>query len=154
MARKKKEETSNNIAAYRMEFWYRIAMILLALVVMISVGLAWFANNREVNATQMSVRTSPGPFELAAEGSSGSYDTYIENGETKNRLSDGFYVPTETVEFTAYDKPHTGYKTSGSATSISWAVSSYSNLNNNTQSGVDPGASGSITFYIIPSEDG
>ena len=42
----------------------------------------------------------------------------------------------------------------GSNTSISWAITNDSNMQNKTDQGIEPGSSGSMTFYIISHKDG
>ena len=128
--------------------------LLAAAIALVILGIAWFASNQEVTATGMSVAAAPAPFELAAEGSSGRYDS--------DSLESGFTIP-ETTSFTD-DKgtSHTGYVTVGSATSLSWAVSADddvnkvagSNMKNTSKSGIQPGTSGEMVFYIIPGQDG
>ena len=44
--------------------------------------------------------------------------------------------------------------TDGEHTSVTWAITEDSNMNNKTETGINPGSSGSLTFYIISHKDG
>lgn len=122
--------------------------VLATAIALIGLGMAWFANNRDVTGTGMSVEAAPSPFELAADGEKGAYD--------EKKIESGFATELQESKFKDSDGNElNGYKTSGDKTAVSWAVSSDDNMNNNKSDNViEPGDSGQMVFYIIPGQDG
>ena len=115
--------------------------MLAALIAIIVACIAWFVSNNKVDSTGMNIRAAGSEFDLAAsiknaESTNGIYDNLLSvpNGEKNNEYS----------------------VTSGSHTAISWAITDDSNLRNEKDKslGIEPGSSGSITFYIIPHKNG
>lgn len=137
------------IKTYKREIGYRLFIVFVSATVLITVSVAWFANNRQVQANEMAIQPSAEGFEIASEGSKGIYD---KNGV----LSEGFTSPSET--FTTFDgNTLNGFKTSGEHAFISWAVNDSSNMENldkNSESYLVPGSMGSMKFYIIPGASG
>lgn len=137
------------IKAMKREIAYRSFMIFVAATVLITVCVAWFANNQQVQASEMTIQPSVDGFELAAQGKEGVFD---------NLMSEGYNKPSSQSEFTTYSNDTlNGYKTSGDNASMSWAVSSTSNVENvvdNSDVRLVPGSSGAMTFYIIPNGSG
>ena len=115
-----------------------------ALVAIIIACIAWFVSNNKVTISGTKVQSAGSEFELAAaakpnsENSAGVYDKLLD-------------VPTGT-ETSIGDQKFLA--TDGSHTSITWAITDDSNMNNNTKGGLEPGASGKMTFYIISQKDG
>ena len=147
MTRKNSFKHDKEVNACKREIGYRFFMVLVASVALVSVCAAWFANNQRVNANSVSVQPSIDGFELAAEGALGKNDSLLAVG----------YATGNSGTFATYEgKVKTGYVTSGSLSSINWAVDENSNINNIEAAGegILPGSSGSITFYIIPNSDG
>lgn len=125
------------------------SFVLATAFALIGLGMAWFANNRDVTGTGMSVEAAPSPFELAAEGGKGAYD--------EGKIESSFEIPLQESQFTVFndENVHKGYVTTGEKTAISWAVSSDDNINNvNSDNVIEPGDSGKMVFYIIPGQDG
>lgn len=137
------------IKAMKREIAYRSFMVFVAATVLITVCVAWFANNQQVQASEMTIQPSVDGFELAAQGGEGTFD---------NLMSEGYNKLSSKLTFTPYlGEPVQGYKTSGDNASISWAVSDTSNMENvvdNSDVRLVPGSSGAMTFYIIPNGDG
>ncbi|MBR1422261.1 MAG: hypothetical protein IJ571_02300 [Ruminococcus sp.] len=122
------------------------SMTVLAAVVIIFATIAWFAMNDDVTADGMSVTVEGSPFELAAAGSSGLYDDFIDE------VAPGYSADSST----------------GSSQSIKWQlVASESEIKNiytengtpdmaeitrsdSDKYGLKPGASGTLRFYVIP----
>ena len=121
-------------------------VVLAALIAIIAASIAWFVSNNKVDLTGMSIRAAGSEFDLAAyknnaeSTNGGVYDKLllVPNGEP-TKLSDKDYLAT-----------------SGNHTAISWAITDDSNLRNEKDEslGIEPGSSGSITFYIIPHKNG
>ena len=118
-------------------------VVLAALIAIIAASIAWFVSNNKVDLTGMSIRAAGSEFDLAA---------YKNNAESTNGVYDKLLLvptgePAINNEYLA---------TSGNSTAISWAITADSNLRNEKDEslGIEPGSSGSITFYIIPHKSG
>lgn len=115
-----------------------------ALVAIIIACIAWFVSNNKVTISATKVQSAGSEFELAAaakpnsETSAGVYDKLLD-------VREGAETNIENQNFLATD---------GSHTSITWAITDDSNMNNNTKGGIEPGASGKMTFYIISHKEG
>lgn len=115
-----------------------------ALVAIIIACIAWFVSNNKVTISGTKVQSAGSEFELAAaakpgsESSAGVYDKLLD-------VQRGTETSIESQKFLATD---------GSRTSITWAITDDSNINNNTEDGIEPGASGQMTFYIISQKNG
>lgn len=136
-ARKEMQDLKN-----QWKIFFKTGFIMLAALIAIIVAcIAWFVSNNKVDSTGMNIRAAGSEFDLAAsiknaESTNGIYDNLLSvpNGEKNNEYS----------------------VTSGSHTAISWAITDDSNLRNEKDKslGIEPGSSGSITFYIIPHKNG
>ena len=132
------------------KIFFRTGIIVVAaFIVMIVASIAWFVSNTRVDATGVAIRPADMPFDLAAAG-------------TKSTASAdrGMYDKLLTVSPGAsreIDRKQYG-STDGSHTSICWAVTPESNMNNTGEAGkptgIEPGSYGKMTFYIIPNKDG
>lgn len=136
-ARKEMQDLKN-----QWKIFFKTGFIMLAaLIAIIVASIAWFVSNNKVDSTGMNIRAAGSEFDLAAsiknaESINGIYDNLVSvpNGENNNEYS----------------------VTSGSHTAIRWAITDDSNLRNEKDKslGIEPGSSGSITFYIIPHKNG
>lgn len=136
-ARKEMQDLKN-----QWKIFFKTGFIMLAALIAIIVAcIAWFVSNNKVDSTGMNIRAAGSEFDLAAsiknvESTNGVYDNLLSvpNGEKNKEYS----------------------VTSGSHTAISWAITDDSNLRNEKDKslGIEPGSSGSITFYIIPHKNG
>lgn len=115
-----------------------------ALIVIIIACIAWFVSNNKVTISTTRVQSAGSEFELAAaakpnsETSAGVYDKLLDVPQgTKSSIKNQNFLATD-----------------GSHTSITWAITDDSNMNNNTEVGIEPGASGKMTFYIISHKEG
>lgn len=115
--------------------------MLAALIAIIVACIAWFVSNNEVDSTGMNIRAAGSEFDLAAS---------IKNAESTNGIYDNLLSVPNGEKNKEYSV------TSGSHTAISWAITDDSNLRNEKDKslGIEPGSSGSITFYIIPHKNG
>lgn len=111
---------------------------------MIAVSIAWFVSNTKVDATGVQIRAAGSEFDIAAEAkpnvesATGAYDDLLS-------VSKGATLSIGNKNF--------GYTGEGK-TSISWAITDDSNMQNNKDLGIEPGSSGKLTFYIISHKDG
>lgn len=116
-----------------------------ALVAIIIACIAWFVSNNKVTISGTKVQSAGSEFELAAaakpgsESSAGVYDNLLDvHAGTETSIGNKKFLATD-----------------GSHTSITWAITGDSNMNNNNpEDGIEPGASGQMTFYIISQKDG
>lgn len=132
------------------KIFFRTGIIVVAaFIVMIVVSIAWFVRNTRVAATGATIRPADMPFDLAAAGT--------ESNASADR---GMYDELLTVSPGASReiKGKKYWSTDGSHTSICWAVTPESNMNNTGEdgkpTGIEPGSYGKMTFYIIPNKDG
>ena len=116
-------------------------IMLAALIAIIVASIAWFVSNNKVDSTGMNIRAAGSEFDLAAS---------IKNAESINGIYDNLLSVPNGEKNKEYSV------TSGSHTAISWAITDDSNLRNEKDKslGIEPGSSGSITFYIIPHKNG
>ena len=132
------------------KIFFRTGIIVVAaFIVMIVASIAWFVSNTRVDATGVAIRPADMPFDLAAAGTKsdasadrGRYDELLTVSPGASREIDG--------------KKY--WSTDGGHTSICWAVTPESNMNNTGEdgkpTGIEPGSYGKMTFYIIPNKDG
>lgn len=132
------------------KIFFRTGIIVVAaFIVMIVVSIAWFVINTRVDATGVAIRPADMPFDLAAAGT--------ESSVSADR---GMYDELLTVSPGASReiKGKKYWSTDGSHTSICWAVTPESNMNNTGEdgkpTGIEPGSYGKMIFYIIPNKDG
>lgn len=123
----------------------RTGIIMFAVLVAIIIAcIAWFVSNNKVTISGTKVQSAGSEFELAAvakpnsEDSAGVYDELLD-------VPKGTAISIKNQNFLATD---------GSNTSITWAITDDCNMNNNTKVGIEPGASGKMTFYIISHKEG
>lgn len=137
MAAEKKTDKPKTIKELRRQQIQNIALAMVALFALLAIGLAWFVNNTRVSAGGVQIAAEGERFELACRGTAaGVYDKNFNNeilGETKT-INEKIY-----------------YTTSGGKTDISWFVNGESNLQNQSERNtLRPGASGSLSFSVIP----
>ena len=136
-ARKEMQDLKN-----QWKIFFKTGFVMLAaLIAIIVASIAWFVSNNKVDFTGVNIRAAGSEFDLAASGSTkGVYDKLLSvlDGEV-NEINNNKYSAT-----------------SGNRTAISWAITDDSNLRNEKDKslGIEPGSSGSITFYIIPHKNG
>lgn len=119
-------------------------IMLAALAAIIIACIAWFVSNNKVTISGTKVQSAGSEFELAAaakpdsESSAGVYDKLLDvQAGTETSIGNKKFLATD-----------------GSHTSITWAITDDCNMNNNTKGGIEPGASGKMTFYIISHKEG
>lgn len=132
------------------KIFFRTGIIVVAaFIVMIVASIAWFVSNTRVDATGAAIRPADMSFDLAAAGT--------ESSVSADR---GMYDELLTVSPGASReiKGKKYWSTDGSHTSICWAVTPESNMNNTGEdgkpTGIEPGSYGKMTFYIIPNKNG
>lgn len=115
--------------------------VLVALVAIIIACIAWFVSNNRVTGSTGTIQAVGSEFDLAAAGTSenkGVHDDLLN-------AQPGTDIKLSEVDYASTDGEHT---------SITWAITENSNVNNKTKTGINPGSSGSLTFYIISHKDG
>lgn len=142
--REKAQEQIQDLKDQWKTFFRTGPIVIAAAIVMIAVSIAWFVSNTKVDATGVQIRAAGSEFDLAAEAKSdvesatGAYDKLLD-------VSPGATLSIGGKKF--------GYTGEGK-TSISWAITDDSNMQNNKDLGIEPGSSGKLTFYIISHKDG
>lgn len=114
-----------------------------ALVVIVFACYAWFVSTNNVSANIGGIQIMGSPFELASVGAGSLYDKMLPD-DLRIQEGEGW-------------KHSSGNGTvTGANDSILWNVSTDSNLNNvsNESDNLQPGANGSMQFYVIPKADG
>lgn len=121
---------------------FHSGMLALAALVVIAVACyAWFASNKSVTGNVGTVSAGVYGFELASIGDNGAFDA-----ETPTD-----YTVPEGQEWSG----HEGYIHTAGMQEICWKMSNASNLGNGTgDSGIRPGSSGKLEFYVIPKQEG
>ena len=132
------------------KIFFRTGIIVVAaFIVMIVVSIAWFVRNTSVAATGAAIRPADMPFDLAAAGTE-------SNASTDRGMYDELLTVSPGASREIKGKKY--WSTDGSHTSICWAVTPESNMNNTGEdgkpTGIEPGSYGKMTFYIIPNKNG
>lgn len=142
--REKAQEQIQDLKDQWKTFFRTGPIVIAAAIVMIAVSIAWFVSNTKVDATGVQIRAAGSEFDLAAEAktdvesATGAYDNLLPvSPGAKLSIGDKIF----------------GYTGEGK-TSISWAITDDSNMQNNKDLGIEPGSSGKLTFYIISHKDG
>lgn len=142
--RQQAQEEMQNLKNQWKTFFRTGIFLFAAVAAMIILGIAWFVSNNKVAGTGTSISASGSDFDLAADitgaaSTKGMYDELLD-------------VPFGTEKKI---KEQTFLATNDTNDSITWAIKDDSNLNNQTgANGIEPGSSGSLTFYIISHKDG
>lgn len=142
--REKAQEQIQDLKDQWKTFFRTGPIVIAAAIVMIAVSIAWFVSNTKVDATGVQIRAAGSEFDLAAEAkpdvesATGAYDKLLD-------VSPGATLSIGDKKFR-----YTGE----GKTSISWAITDDSNMQNNKDLGIEPGSSGKLTFYIISHKDG
>ena len=142
--REKAQEQIQDLKDQWKTFFRTGSIVIAATIVMIAVSIAWFVSNTKVDATGVQIRAAGSEFDIAAEAkpnvesATGAYDDLLS-------VSKGATLSIGNKNF--------GYTGEGK-TSISWAITDDSNMQNNKDLGIEPGSSGKLTFYIISHKDG
>lgn len=117
-----------------------LLLALAAMGVVVFACYAWFVSNSSVTGSLMSVKINGSKFELASVGN--------QTGIFDARLPD-----TDQAEGEIWE-PYGDGRITDSYTTILWRVSEASGLGNHAGgSGIEPGSSGTLQFYIVPTDN-
>ena len=164
MFRNKKNSESSEIEKLKKEKTRTIArMIVIALAaaaVIAALTIAWFASNRRVSGTGMAVSADIESVELRSKGGAGIHDDLLKQ-LMKQEDHGSWYNVLEKILDTSPEKY-----------TVNWLLSDESNIgnysneeenweeywkdsNNHRQDqAIEPGSSGTLTFYVVPKKDG
>lgn len=142
--REKAQEQIQDLKDQWKTFFRTGPIVIAAAIVMIAVSIAWFVSNTKVDATGVQIRAAGSEFDLAAEAKT--------DAESATGAYDNLLPVSPGAKLSIGDKIF-GYTGEGK-TSISWAITDDSNMQNNKDLGIEPGSSGKLTFYIISHKDG
>ena len=124
-------------------------MALSALVVMVGFCIAWFVSNHRVNATGMNIEAANAQdFQLASKGKrQDAEQTYLKNEDGQNTLNNGtaYLINSDGKMIAASDDTNNTEIYYAGFTNLAWRLDDDVTLM--------PGASGSMTFYIIPRKE-
>ena len=145
--RQQAQEEMQNLKNQWKTFFRTGIFLFAAVAAMIILGIAWFVSNNKVAGTGTSISASGSDFDLAAD-----ITDVTDAASTKGMYDELLVVPSGTETKTT---EQTFLATNDTNNSITWAITDASNLNNQTgANGIEPGSSGSLTFYIISHKDG
>lgn len=118
--------------------------ILAAVCIVVVLGVAWFANRKDVQGGGMKVQTaSEGDFELAAEGTVSSVGLWDDEKMSDVAVGDMQTISNRQLMVTGENK-----------NAIRWAITESSHMGNVRGTGIRPGSLGKLTFYIIAKKSG
>ncbi|MCI7169943.1 hypothetical protein MSB04_05930 [bacterium] len=137
------------IAEDRKKAAISLFMALSALVVMVGVSVAWFVSNHRVNATGMNIQVaSAEDFQLASKGKrQDAEQNKLKNEDSQNILNNGtaYLINSDGKMIAASDDTNNTEIYYAGFTNLAWRLDDDVTLM--------PGASGSMTFYIIPRKE-
>ena len=146
--RQQAQEEMQNLKNQWTTFFRTGIFLFAAVAAMIILGIAWFVSNNKVAGTGTSISASGSDFDLAADITGVTGAATSTKGMYDGLLAVPYGTETKTTE-------QTFLATNDTNNSITWAITDDSNLNNQTDAnGIEPGSSGSLTFYIISHKDG
>ena len=143
------EELHVRIAEDKKKAVRSLFMVLSALVVMVGFCIAWFVSNHRVNATGMNIEAANAQdFQLASKGKRQEAEQkYLKNEDSQNILNNGtaYLKNSDGKMITASDDTNNTEIYYAGFTNLAWRLDDDVTLM--------PGASGSMTFYIIPRKE-
>lgn len=143
------EELNVRIADNRKKIARSLFMALSALVVMVGFSVAWFVSNHRVNATGMNIEAANAQdFQLASKGKRQEAEQkYLKNEDSQNILNNGtaYLINSDGKMIAASDDTNNTEIYYAGFTNLAWRLDDDVTLM--------PGASGSMTFYIIPRKE-
>jgi hypothetical protein len=149
------EELHARIRDAKKKFKNGIILAVTTLIAIIFVCIAWFLNNARVSAEGIGLISNVQSFELVSEGeNAGKLENLLKNKALN--WENGWSLGTDVSKQSDINLSN-GFMTDENNTQINWMMTADSNLNNATDSentGIYPGASGQLTFYVVPKQDG
>lgn len=143
------EELHIRIAEDKKKAVRSLFMALSALVVIVGFCIAWFVSNHRVNATGMNIEAANAQdFQLASKGKrQDAEQTYLKNKDGQNILNNGtaYLINSDGKMIAASDDIDNTEIYYAGFTNLAWRLDDDVTLM--------PGASGSMTFYIIPRKE-
>lgn len=115
----------------------------LILLTLSFVSFGWFTGNKTVDGDFVDMKAVDGIFELAAVGTNGLYDAYLD-ADDGEQLSG---IVTENDEIINPSSTDDGRP------EIKWLMSDDSNFGNLSGGGIQPGSCGKLSFYVISRQD-
>ena len=143
------EELHVRIAEDKKKAVRSLFMAFSALVVMVGFCIAWFVSNHRVNATGMNIEAANAQdFQLASKGKRQEAEQkYLKNEDGQNILNNGtaYLINSDGKMIAASDDTNNTEIYYAGFTNLAWRLDDDVTLM--------PGASGSMTFYIIPRKE-
>ena len=146
-----------------------IVIVLAAIVAVVALCIAWFVSNTSVHSTGTAISADMKTVELRTYGSAGIHDDLLKKitGAEQTTEPKSFW-------YKLADKGKDFFETSSQKYAINWLLSDTSNMGNYSTDqsdweeywkkppqgverqdrAIEPGASGQLTFYVVPKYDG
>ena len=159
------EELAKEIEKNKRKVARNIVFIMAAIVAFIAICIAWFVSNNRVNGTLGSISADMRSVELKTYGNAGIHDDLLK----KITKSENFW-------YKLGDAVSGFFETSSDKYAINWLLNDTSNVGNYSEEtlggdweiywanppegverqdkAIEPGSSGSLTFYVVPKYDG
>ena len=159
------EELAKEIEKNKRKVVRNIVFIMAAIVAFIAICIAWFVSNNRVNGTLGSISADMRSVELKTYGNAGIHDDLLK----KITKSENFW-------YELGDAVSAFFETSSDKYAINWLLNDTSNVGNYSEKtpdggwetywanppegverqdkAIEPGSSGSLTFYVVPKYDG
>jgi hypothetical protein len=146
------QNTQSFIQAARRQIIHSAIFAVAALGVIVFACYAWFANNKSVSGTIGSIQMLGSLYELAGNGrgkTDNGYGVFYDNTKT----GFGFNV-LPAGDFSAGEE-WPNLEATGTSQAIRWRLNDNSQIGNfGGSTGIRPGSSGMLQFYVIPNATG
>ena len=146
------QNTQSFIQAARRQIIHSAIFAVAALGVIVFACYAWFASNHSVSGTIGSIQMLGSLYELAGNGSDktdNGYGVFYDNTKT----GFGFNV-LPAGDFSA-GEAWPNLEATGTSQAIRWRLNDNSQIGNfGSSTGIRPGSSGTLQFYVIPNATG
>ena len=161
------EELAKEIEKNKWKVARNIVFIMAAMVAFIAICIAWFVSNNRVNGVLGGISADMRSIELRTYGKAGIHDDLLKK-ITKSESENFWYKLRDEVKGF--------FETSSDEYAINWLLSDTSNVGNYSEEtptggweaywanppkgverqdkAIEPGSSGSLTFYVVPKYDG
>lgn len=131
-----------------------------AAIALIAIGIAWFVSNSRVGASLGTVSADIESVELRTKGSSGIHDDLLKQ-LMKQETHESWYSVLKAVLDTSPERYTVNWLLSDESNIGNYSIdqddweSYWKNPNNHRQDrAIEPGSSGTLTFYVVPKKAG
>lgn len=118
------------------------SMMILATVLLIIVGIAWFTLNKDVGTEGMGIKSVPAPFELEVRGDNIEYLSAFPKADPNYTLGE---LQSGTTNY---------YQTTGTQNKVIWRKVGVTSDDGHYPNGLEPNSHGKLSFWVVPYETG